>query len=131
MFPIDYQVNIRRGDGPVRRYTLLENQDDKFLVVVNPTAVREMQVYMGRGAQLDDNLISLLADEAMVLDRKKGNVLPTEKALEVMARSEHAAIRRAAMFRQPLPAFDPAATGEDLAFAFGLEVAKRRLTEAN
>jgi hypothetical protein len=43
-----------------------------------------------------------------------------------MAESSHPAIRRAATFRAPLPTWSVKVTGEDLAWAFGLEVAKRR-----
>ena len=130
MFPIDYQVNVRTGKGDVRRYTLLENQNDKFLVVVHPDAIGEMTAYIGRGNALDEDLVALLADEAVVLDRKKGTVIPTAQALEVMAKSEHPAIQRAAILRAPLPELRSGLSGEDLAWSFSLEVAKRRLASA-
>lgn len=128
MFPIDYQVNVRRGEGPVQRYTLLENQDDKFLVVIHPTAVRELMGYVKRENKNDDGLVALLADEAVVLDRKKGTVLPMDEANRVLAESKHPAISRAAVFRNPMPELPVALTGEDLAWAFGFELAKRRLS---
>lgn len=128
MFPIDYQVNVRRGEGPVQRYTLLENQDDKYLVVIHPSAVRELLGYVKRGNKNDDGLVALLADEAMVLDRKKGTVLPLDEANRVMAASQHPAIARASVFRNPMPEIPLVLTGEDLSWAFSLEVAKRRLS---
>lgn len=130
MFPIDYQVNVRSGKGDVRRYTLLENQGDKFLIVIHPDIVREMTAYVNRGNPLDEDLISLLADEAMVLDRKKGSIIPQEQALTIMAKSEHLAIQRAAVLRAPLGELKSVLSGEDLAWAFSLEVAKRRLASA-
>lgn len=128
MFPIDYQVNVRRGDGPVQRYTLLENQDDRHLIVLHPSLVREMMALMRSGNALDDSLVALLADEAVVLDRKNGQVLPLSEANEVLHNSEHPALRRAAIFRTPLPSWSLTITGEDLAWAFSLEAAKRRLS---
>jgi hypothetical protein len=126
MFPIDYQVNVRRGKD-VTQYVLLENQNDQYLVVLHPSAVDEMQHYIHGGNLNDDGLIALLCDEAMVLDRKRGTVIPMEKATEIMAKSAHPSIRRAATFRDELPAWSAKVSGEDLAWAFSLEVAKRRL----
>jgi hypothetical protein len=125
MFPIDYQVNVRRGED-VTQYVLLENQEDRYLVVLHPSQLDEMMHYMSRENANDDGLIALLCDEAMVIDRKKGTPVPLEKAGDVMAASTHPAIRRAATFRAPLPTWSVKVTGEDLAWAFGLEVAKRR-----
>jgi hypothetical protein len=68
-----------------------------------------------------------LCDEATVLERKKGTVVPMEKANEVLANSAHPAIARAATFRNELPEWSVKVTGDDLAWAFGLELAKRRL----
>ena len=127
MFPIEYQVNVRRGKD-VTKYALLENQNDKYLVVLHPSLIDEMMAYVHRGNNNDDGLVALLCDEAMVLDRKKGTVVPMDQANEVMARSAHPAIRRAATFRDPLPTWEVKVTGEDLAWAFGLELAKRRLS---
>jgi hypothetical protein len=126
MFPIDYQVNVRRGKD-VTKYVLLENQDDQYLVVVHPSVLDEMMHYMKRENANDDGLIALLCDEATVLERKRGTVVPMEKANEVLANSQHPAIRRASTFRNELPEWSVKVTGEDLAWAFGLEVAKRRL----
>lgn len=126
MFPIDYQVNVRRGKE-VTKYVLLENQNDQYLVVVHPSVLEEMMHYMKRGNLNDDGLIALLCDEATVLERKKGTVVSWEKANEVLAASSHPAIARAATFRNPLPEWAVKVTGDDLAWAFGLEVAKRRL----
>lgn len=126
MFPIDYQVNVRRGKE-VTKYVLLENQDDQYLVVIHPSVLDEMMHYMSRGNANDDGLIALLCDEATVLERKRGTVVPMEKANEVLSTSKHPAIRRAATFRDDLPEWAVKVTGEDLAWAFGLEVAKRRL----
>jgi hypothetical protein len=127
MFPLEYQVNIHHNDGAVHKYALVENQDDKHLVVIHPTVVAEMQAYVGRGGQRDDGLIALLMDEAMVLDRQSGALLPLEQATEVMAASQHAPVRRAALLRKPLPERNLPLTGEDLAWAFSLEVARRNL----
>lgn len=127
MFSMDYQVNIHHRDGEVQRYILIENQDDKHLVVVHPSVVEEMSAYISRGGHRDDGLIALLMDEAMVLDRKKGTPLPLAQANDVLAASEYAPLRRAGMLRQPLPETTLAMTGEDLAWAFGLELARRNL----
>lgn len=127
MFPLEYQVNIHHNDGAVHKYALVENQDDKHLVVIHPTVVAEMQAYVGRGGQRDDGLVALLMDEAMVLDRVTGSLLPLEQATEVLAASQHASVRRAALLRKPLPERNLPLTGEDLAWAFALEVARRSL----
>ena len=127
MFPIDYQVNVRRGKE-VTKYVLLENQQDEYLVVIHPSVLEEKLHYMKRGNLNDDGLIALLCDEATVLERQKGTVVAGEKAVEVMAASAHPAIARAATFRHPLPEWAVTITGDDLAWAFGLEVAKRRLS---
>ena len=129
MFPIDYQVNVRRGEE-VTKYVLLENQDDQYLVVIHPSVLDEMMHYMNRANLNDDGLIALLCDEAMVIERKKGTPVPMDKASEVMAKSAHPAIQRAATFRNPLPEWSVKVTGDDLAWAFGLELAKRRMSAA-
>lgn len=126
MFPVDYQVNVHHEDG-TKRYTLLENQDDKHLVVLAPELVRELTAYVRRGGHRDDGLVALLAEEAIVIDRKRGDVLPEAEAFRVMAASKHPAIQRAAIYRSPLPEQKIALTGEDLAWAFAIEVAKRKL----
>lgn len=126
MFPIDYQVNVRKGKE-VTKYVLLENQNDEYLVVIHPDVLEEMMHYMKRGNLNDDGLIALLCDEATVLERKKGTVVGWEKASDVLAASAHPAIARAATFRNPLPEWAVKVTGDDLAWAFGLELAKRRL----
>lgn len=128
MFPIEYEVNVRRGDGEVSRYALLENQDDRFLVVLHPSLVDEMVAYLKRGGTSDDGLIALLVEEATVIDRKKGNPVPLNAASKVLAASKNPALRRAATFREPLPTWTLPLTGEDLSWAFALEVAKRRLS---
>jgi hypothetical protein len=127
MFPLEYQVNIHHNDGAVHKYALVENQDDKHLVVIHPSVVAEMQAYVGRGGQRDDGLVALLVDEAMVLDRVTGTILPLEQATEVMEASQHAPVRRAAMLRKPLPERNLPLSGEDLAWAFSLEVARRNV----
>ena len=126
MFPIDYQVNVRRGQE-VTKYVLLENQNDEYLVVIHPSVLDEMMHYMSRANHNDDGLIALLCDEAMVIERKKGTPIPMEQANAIMAESEHPAIRRAATFRNPLPEWSVKVTGDDLAWAFGLELAKRKM----
>jgi len=128
MFPLEYQVNIHHNDGAVHKYALVENQNEKHLVVVHPSVVAEMQAYLNRGGQRDDGLVALLMDEAMVLDRQSGALLPLEQATDVMAESEHAPIRRAALLRKPLPERNLPLTGEDLAWAFALECARRELS---
>ncbi|MDB5102223.1 MAG: hypothetical protein JWM80_6644 [Cyanobacteria bacterium RYN_339] len=125
MFPLEYQVNIHHNDGAVHKYALVENQNDTHLVVINPTVVTEMQAYVSRGGQRDDGLIALLMDEAMVLDRSTGALLPLEEATDVMEVSQFAPVRRAAMLRKPLPERHLDLSGEDLAWAFGLEIARR------
>jgi hypothetical protein len=125
MFPLEYQVNIHHNDGAVHKYALVENQDDKHLVVIHPTVVAEMEAYVKRGGQRDDGLVALLMDEAMVLDRSSGALLPLEQATDVMQASQHAPVRRAAMLRKPLPERKVTLSGEDLAWAFSLELARR------
>lgn len=125
MFPVDYQVNVHHEDG-TKRYTLLENQEERHLVVLAPELVRELTAYIRRGGKHDDGLVALLAEAAIVIDRKRGDVLPEAEAHRVMARSKHPAIQRAALYRSPLPEQRLALTGEDLAWAFSLEVAKRK-----
>lgn len=127
MFPLEYQVNIHHRDGEVQSYALLENQNDKHLIVVHPSLVTEMSAYMKRGGQRDDGLVALLVDEAMVLDRKKGTLLPLEAASEVMADSTFPAVRRAALLRKPLPEKNLPLSGDDLAWAFALELARREI----
>ena len=126
MFPVDYQVNVHHEDG-VKRYTLLENQGDRHLVVLAPELVRELNAYIRRGGKHDDGLVALLAEEALVIDRKRGDVLPEDQAHRVMAASRHPAIQRAALYRSPLPEQKIPLTGEDLAWAFSLELAKRKM----
>lgn len=123
-FSAEYQVNVHAEDG-VRRYTLLENQDDRYLVVLAPELVKELQAYQRRGKG-DDGLIALLAEEALVIDRRSGDLLGERESHRVMAASKHAAIQRAALYRTALPERPLALTGEDLAWSFALEVAKRR-----
>lgn len=125
MFPVDYQVNVHAEDG-VRRYTLLENQDDRYLVVLEPQLVKELQAYTRRGGKADDGLIALLAEEAVVIDRQRGDVLGERESQQVMSSSKHSAIQRAALYRTSLPERPLPLTGEDLAWSFALEVAKRR-----
>ena len=126
MFPVDYQVNVHHEDG-VKRYTLLENQDDKHLVVLAPELLKELNAYVRRGGKHDDGLVALLAEEALVIDRKRGDVLPEAEAHKVMLASQHPALQRAAIYRSPLPEQKIALTGEDLAWAFAIEVAKRKM----
>jgi hypothetical protein len=126
-FNLEYQVNIHHHDGQVHRYALLENQNDRHLVVIHPSVVAEMVAYIKRGGQRDDGLVALLVDEAMVLDRKKGTLLALADASTVMADSLYPSVRRAALLRTPLMERHVPLTGEDLAWAFGLEVARREV----
>ena len=127
-FSLEFQVNIHHHDGEVQRYALLENQDDKHLIVIHPSAIAEMMAYIKRGGQRDDGLVALLVDEAVVLDRKKGTLLPLAAATEVMAESLYPSVRRAALLRTPMSERQLPLSGEDLAWAFGLEVARRHVT---
>jgi hypothetical protein len=127
MFPLEYQVNIHHQDGEVQRYTLVENQDERYLVVLHPDVVEEALAYVKRGGERDDGLVALLTDEALVVDRRSGALLSLLEANEVLKESKFSSLRRAALLRSPLPEQKVALTGEDLAWAFGLEVARRKL----
>jgi hypothetical protein len=127
MFSLDHEVKVHHQDGQIHKYTLLENQGDRHLVVLNPAVVAEMNAYLSRGGNQDDGLVALLIDEAVVIDRKRGTPLALGAANQVLAESGYAILRRAAMFREPLPERTLPLTCEDLAWSFGLELAKRRL----
>ena len=129
MFPVDYQVNVH-GDRGKTTYVLLENQGDRHLVVLPPALVRELTAYVRRGGAHDDGLVALIAEEALVIDRKRGDRVSDADARRVMAASRHPAIRRAALLRAPLAERPFGLTGEDLAWAFAIEVAKRRMPAA-
>jgi hypothetical protein len=126
MFPVDFQANVHTAKG-VRSYTLLENQGDRALVVVAPDALEPLMSCLRRGGLQDDGLVSLLAAEARVLDRRRGFEVGDAEALRALAASRHAPLRRAALHRRPLGATCDDLACDDLAWAFGLEAARRRL----
>ncbi|MEB3330079.1 MAG: hypothetical protein VKQ33_12680 [Candidatus Sericytochromatia bacterium] len=126
MFPVDFLVNVHTAKG-VRSYTLLENQRDRALVVVHPDTVEPLMQCLRRGGLQDDALVALLAEEALVLDRRRGFELGDAESLRTLAASRHAPLRRAALYRRPLGARADDLSADDLAWAFGLEVARRRL----
>ncbi len=126
MFPVDYQVNVHTSKG-VRRYVLLENQRDRALVVLPPRWVKPMLARLRHGGPQDDELVRILSREVLVIDRQRGYPLSEKETCKALAASKHIAIVRAGLFRQPLPETAFTLSEEDLAWAFGLEAARRRL----
>ena len=126
MFPVDYQVNVHTAKG-IRRYVLLENQRDRALVVLPPRWVKPLLARLREGGPQDDELVNILSREVLVIDRQRGYPLSETESRRALAHSKHIAIVRAGLFRQPLDESPTQLSEEDLAWAFGLEAARRRL----
>lgn len=131
MFPLEFDVNIRRGNGRTQRFKLVENQGDEILVVLPPEKVREACAHFEQGGALDDALVEVFAEALVVIDREKGKALTKKQTLAALLNSRIPAVRQAGLRRQPLAEEAPTAklSPEDLAWTFAQELARReRLT---
>lgn len=131
MFPLEFDVNIRRGNGRTQRFKLVENQGDEILVVLPPEKSREASAAYEQGGALDDTLVALFAESLVVIDREKGKALAKKQSLEALLNSDIPAVRQAGLRRKPLTETPPTAklSPEDLAWSFAQERARReRLT---
>ncbi|MEB3197807.1 MAG: hypothetical protein VKP62_11445 [Candidatus Sericytochromatia bacterium] len=126
MFPVDYQVNVHTARG-IRRYVLLENQRERYLVVIAPGQLEAVQACSPHTPEGRDALVALLAEHAQVIDRHRGHALKSERATKLMLASKYALIRQAGLFRQPLPAAPAPLDEADLTWAADFEAARRAL----